>query len=93
MVGGGRYVSPLLAEKLALDLNGGGPSAPHDGLSKREFEVLCLIGRGKSIKEIATELSLSPKTISTYHVRLMEKMGMRTDGELMRYALERRLVE
>jgi two-component system, NarL family, invasion response regulator UvrY len=87
---GGRYVSPSLAEKLALDVVGG-RGEPHENLSRREFEVLCLIGRGKSIKEIATELSLSPKTISTYHVRLMEKMGMRSDGELMRYAIERRL--
>jgi two-component system, NarL family, invasion response regulator UvrY len=90
VLAGGRYVSPLLAEKLALDAGGGGGD-PHESLSGREFEVLCLIGRGKSIKEIATELSLSPKTVSMYHVRLMAKMRMHTDGEMMRYAIDRRL--
>jgi DNA-binding NarL/FixJ family response regulator len=89
---GGRYISPLLAEKLAVDLGTGGPAMLHERLSQREFDVLRLIGRGMSLKESASELALSPKTISTYRVRLMEKMGMWTEGELMRYAIDWGLV-
>jgi two-component system invasion response regulator UvrY len=89
---GGKYVSAALAEKLALDLQtGGGP--PHEALSDREFQVLRLIGQGKTASEIAALLSLSVKTVSTYRARILQKMDLSTNAELMRYALEHGLAE
>jgi DNA-binding NarL/FixJ family response regulator len=90
VVEGGRYVSPSLAEKLARDLSAGS-SAPEEMLSDREFQLLRMIASGKTVKEVAGELSLSIKTVSTYRTRLLEKMGMKTNAELMRYAMERGL--
>jgi two-component system invasion response regulator UvrY len=90
---GGRYVTPLLAEKLAATLAGEAPAAPHEGLSNRELEVLRLIAAGKTIKEVADELSLSEKTIATYRLRLSKKMGLSTNVELARYALQHKLVD
>jgi DNA-binding NarL/FixJ family response regulator len=89
---GGKYVSRPLAEKLARDLAVGSPEQPHDSLSDREFQVMCMIASGKTVSQIAAELCLSAKTISTYRSRLMDKMRMRTSAELTRYAVERRLV-
>src|SRR5919204_141823 len=86
---GGRYLSPTLAEKLEFartDLD-----KPHEALSDREFEVLCLIGSGKTNREIAEQLSLSQKTISTYRSHILEKMNMRNNGELIVYALRQGL--
>ena len=90
---GGRYVSPALAEKLALDLSEDLSHLPHEALSDREFEVLCMIGSGKTISLIAEELYLSVATISTYRTRILEKMNMTTTAELMRYAFQNHLVE
>jgi len=90
---GGRYVSPALAEKLALDLSEDLSHLPHEALSDREFEVLCMIGSGKTISLIAEELHLSVATISTYRARILEKMNMTTTAELMRYAFQNHLVE
>jgi two-component system invasion response regulator UvrY len=89
---GGRYVSPALAEKLVVSLQGA-PGQPHENLSDREFEVLRLIGSGKTVGEIANLLSLSDKTISTYRARILEKMNMKTSAELMRYAIQNNLSE
>jgi DNA-binding NarL/FixJ family response regulator len=90
---GGRYVSSELAEKLVGDLGrtGGGP--PHEALSDREFEVLRLIAAGKTVTEIADLLSLSDKTISTYRSRILEKMAMKNNSELTRYAIQHELVD
>jgi DNA-binding NarL/FixJ family response regulator len=90
---GGRYVSPALAEKLALDLSEDLAHLPHEALSDREFEVLRMIGSGKTISLIAEELHLSAATISTYRARILEKMNMTTTAELMRYAFQNHLVE
>ncbi len=89
---GGRYVSATLAERLALDLSAHHGKAPHDMLSTREFQILCMIGSGKSVKEIADELALSVKTVGTYRSRILEKMEMKSNAELIRYAIHNRLV-
>lgn len=93
LLGGGRYVSPALAERLALELGANAERASHEILSDREFEVLRMIGLGKTITQIAEELHLSVTTVSTYRVRILEKMNMKTTAELMHYALRNRLVE
>jgi two-component system, NarL family, invasion response regulator UvrY len=89
---GGRYVSPTMAERLAAAV-ASESRPPHEVLSDRELQVLLLLARGKSVKEIGVALSLSEKTISTYRSRLLEKMNMRSNAELMRYALRAGLVE
>lgn len=93
VLAGGRYVSPALAEKLAWDLGEDHARLPHEALSDREFEVLRMIGAGKTISQIAEELHLSVATISTYRARILEKMNMTTNAELMRYTFQSRLVE
>jgi len=90
---GGRYVSPLLAEKLAFEIGPGSNKLPHETLSDREFQVLRMIATGKAVGEIATELSLSPKTISTYRARLLQKMNLTTNAELIHYAIRNHLIE
>ena len=89
---GGRYVSVSLAERLAYDLRRGADTPAHELLSDREFQILRMIGAGKTVKDIADELSLSVKTVSTYRSRILEKTGMRTTAELIRYALQEQLV-
>ena len=83
---GGKYVSPTLAEQLATQLDLGGERAPHELLSDREFEVMRRLGSGLTVTQIASELSLSAKTVSTYRTRILEKMSMQTNGDLVRYA-------
>ncbi|MBI5641386.1 MAG: response regulator transcription factor [Nitrospirae bacterium] len=73
---GRKYVSPSLAEKLAFNLEAGSDRLPHESLSDREYQVMCMIASGKTVKEIADELALSIKTISTYRSRIVEKMCM-----------------
>ncbi len=90
---GGRYVSAALAEKLAFDPGSDIKTAPHEALSKREFQVLCLIGSGKTVTETASLLHLSTKTVSTYRRHILEKMGMQSNADLIRYAIENRLVD
>jgi len=90
---GGRYVSATLAEKLAFDLRKGADTPLHELLSAREFQVLRMIASGKSVKQIADEISLSVKTVSTYRARILEKTGMKTTAELIRYAIQAQLVE
>ena len=93
VIGGGRYVSTSLAEKLAFNLDHPTDQLPHQTLSDREFQVLRMIGSGKTVSEIAEELSLSVKTVSTYRARILEKMSLKTNAELTRYAFEHKLVE
>lgn len=90
---GGRYVSPALAEKMAFELQAGAGGLPHETLSDREYQVLCLIASGKTVKAIGEELSLSEKTISTYRARILEKMDMKTNSELTHYAIKLGLVD
>jgi DNA-binding NarL/FixJ family response regulator len=92
VLAGGRYVSTALAETLAASLSNN-QRAPQEKLSDREYQVLRLIASGKMATEIARELSLSVKTISTYRTRILEKMGMKNNAELMHYAIQHRLVE
>jgi len=93
VVAGGRYVSAAMAERLAEDLGQSKDRAPHELLSDREYAVMRLLVSGKSIKEIAIELSLSPKTVSTYHTRVWEKLNVHSDTVLVRYAMEHRIGE
>lgn len=90
---GRKYVSSLLAEKLAFDLQSEGEAPLHERLSDREFQVMCMIASGKRVKEIGEELCLSVKTISTYRSRILEKMRMKNSAELTHYALKQGLVE
>ena len=92
ILGGGRYVSATLAEKLAAQAVRPRKAA-HERLSEREFEVMQQLVSGKSVKEIAAGLGLSPKTISTFHTRILAKLQIQNDAELVRYALEHRLLE
>ncbi|MDY6795724.1 MAG: response regulator transcription factor [Actinomycetota bacterium] len=92
-VAGGRYVSPTLAEKLAVGVGNDLNKPPHDQLSDREFQVLCMIASGKKYKDIAEELGLSVKTVGTYRLRLMEKMNMSSNVELIHYAIKHGLIE
>jgi two-component system, NarL family, invasion response regulator UvrY len=93
VMAGGRYVSASLAERLATYLSGDSQKPVQELLSDREFQVLRLIASGKIVSEIAKELSLSVKTISTYRGRVLEKMGLRNNAELMHYAMQHQLVE
>jgi DNA-binding NarL/FixJ family response regulator len=90
---GGKYVSERLAERLLDVISGDAAARPIERLSDRELEVLRLIGKGRAVKEIAAELALSEKTVSTYRARLLEKTALDSNGDLMRYALGCGLVE
>lgn len=90
---GRRYISTSLAEKLAFDLTRDSRKPLHVTLSDREYQVMCMIAAGKRPKDIADELCLSIKTISTYRSRILAKMGMKNNAELTRYAIKQGLVE
>lgn len=92
---GGRYVSAALAEQLAADLGttSGEAQEPHEMLSDRELEVLRLIGSGKTPTEVAEQLTLSIKTVSTYRARILEKLNLRTTAELIRFAVDHQLTK
>jgi DNA-binding NarL/FixJ family response regulator len=90
--GGHRYVSASLAEKLAALLKDHGDQPLHERLSDREYRIMCMIASGKSQTEIASELSLSIKTVSTYRARLLKKMQMKKNAEITRYVLENKLL-
>ena len=89
---GGKYVSPTLAEKIASDLAADNNLPPHERLSDREYQVMRLIGSGKTVGQIARELCLSEKTISTHRARILEKMEMTTNAQLTYYAIHNDLV-
>lgn len=84
---GNKYITSSLAEELISDIQGGGKQ-PHEQLSNREYEIMCMIASGKRIKEIASELMISTKTVSTYRTRILEKMKMASNAEITRYVLE-----
>jgi DNA-binding NarL/FixJ family response regulator len=89
---GGKYVSPQLAEKLAVFIEDKTTRPPHEKLSDREFEVLRMLALGKTVTEVAEELLLSVKTVSTYRSRVLEKMKMTSNADLTRYALQNELM-
>jgi DNA-binding NarL/FixJ family response regulator len=93
ILAGGRYVSPALAETLAVQLNDETDRALHERLSDREFEVLRKIAVGRTVVQISEELHLSVPTVSTYRTRILEKMGLSTTAELIYYAVRNQLVE
>lgn len=93
VAGGGRFISPELAETLASMVAGEGSGKPHERLSNREFEILKLIGSGKTVSQIAEDLTLSVKTISTHRTRILRKMDMKTNAELTHYAVKTGLVD
>ena len=93
VVSGGKYISRGLAESLAFGLDTASARPRHEALSDREFQVLQLVASGKTLTEIAEELSLSTKTISTYRTRLLEKMDFKSNAEIIRYAFENALIE
>ncbi len=92
VAGGGRYVPESVVERLVTRLDSGASGAePHETLSDREYEVLCLLGGGRTVSDVAAELQLSPKTVSTFRSRILRKMQLRSNAELIRYALEHEL--
>jgi two-component system invasion response regulator UvrY len=90
--GGRRFIGAELADQLASLIASDRGGRPHEGLSSREFEVFRLIASARSVSDIARELGLSVKTVSTYRTRILEKMGMSSNAELMQYALRNNLV-
>jgi DNA-binding NarL/FixJ family response regulator len=93
VLAGGKYVSPTLAERLAAEVALDHRRAPHELLSDREFEVLRLLSAGKTVKEIGAELALSVQTISTYRGRILEKLRLHTNADLVAYARAHGLID
>jgi two-component system, NarL family, invasion response regulator UvrY len=93
VAGGHKYVSPTLAEKLAFELATDAQKPLHEALSDREYRVMWLLASGKQISEIGELMFLSPSTISTYRTRVLEKLGLTNNADLVRYVIEHRLVE
>lgn len=92
VLGGGKYISMEFAEKIAFTWNAAGEKPLHEALSDREYQVLCMIASGKTVSQIADELALSVKTISTYRMRILEKMKMKNNAELTHYAIKNGLI-
>jgi DNA-binding NarL/FixJ family response regulator len=90
---GRKYVSPSLAEELAVRLETDSGQPLHEMLSDREFQVMCMLASGKTVKEVSEQLSLSVKTVSTYRTRILQKMRMKSNAELTYYAIKNRLIE
>jgi two-component system, NarL family, invasion response regulator UvrY len=93
VLSGGKYVSASLAEQLAYYVQNKTTALPHEELSNREYQIMCMIAEGKRSRDIAEDLSLSTKTISSYRSRIMSKMKTRSNTELVRYAVEHGLIE
>ena len=90
---GGKYVSESLAEMLAIEIQGGGDKPIHEILSDREFQVLQMIASGKTLAEISEALSLAVTTISTYRARVLEKLNLHSNAELIHYAITNKLLD
>jgi len=93
VIKGGKYISPALTDKLVSDLNTDTEKALHEKLTDREFQVFCLLAIGKKLKGIADELCLSINTISTYRSRILHKMDMASNADLIRYAIKNSMVK
>lgn len=91
VVAGGKYISPALAERLAFEVSGQNDKLPHEKLSDREYRVLIMIGEGKSVGQIAQDLALSVKTVSTYRSRVLEKMNLQNNADMIRYVIDHNL--
>lgn len=90
---GGRYVSAALGEKLALAVSGGGEQPAYEKLSDREYQIMWLLASGRTVGEIAKQLFLSANTVSTYRARILKKIGVKNNAELMRYAIRHQLID
>lgn len=90
---GGRFIDPVLAERMVFDTGGDGERAPHELLSEREYSIFRLLVAGKGVNDIADELAISNKTVSTHKARLMQKMNCQSNAELVRYAVTHGLIE
>jgi two-component system invasion response regulator UvrY len=90
---GDKYISANVAQLFISNLDKNHPTLPHQSLSDREYQVMCMISQGKTPKQIANELKVSIKTVSTYHSRMLEKMKMQSNAEITRYCLEHELIE
>lgn len=90
---GGKYISSAISEKLIFDINKDTDKLLHERLSEREFQVMCMLAKGKSVIEIGKELFISDKTVSTYRTRILEKMEMKKNAELTLYAIKNNLIE
>jgi DNA-binding NarL/FixJ family response regulator len=90
---GRKYITPTLAENMVNNLQVKTESNPHDSLSDREFEVMCMIGEGKSVNEIAEILSISSRTVSTYRTRILQKMNLPNNARIMQYVITRGIVD
>ena len=93
IVGGGKYISPTLAEKLADNFDANNKKVPHQNLSDREYQIMCFISLGKSAEEIAEELAISIHTVYSYRNRILEKMHLKSNVELTQYAIQNKLIE
>lgn len=93
IVSGGKYISPVLAEKLAYNFEANHTSRPHESLSDREYQIMCQIAGGKSAEDIANELCISIHTVYSYRNRIFEKMNMKSNVELTQYVLQNKLIE
>ena len=89
---GGKYISPALGERLAMDVGGHGNEEPHERLSKREYQVMCQLAAGKTVTQVAESLNRSVNTISTYRTRILTKMGMSSNADLTHYAIHNHLI-
>jgi DNA-binding NarL/FixJ family response regulator len=89
---GGKYITPALGERLALDLEDTRSAPTHEILSDREYQIMWMIVSGKALTQIGQELNLSPNTVSTYRARILRKMGMKSNAELLHYAIQHHLV-
>ena len=92
VVSGRKYVTSEVGEQLALDLEHPSDRLPHEALSDREYQVLCLLASGATVTKVAADLALSVKTVSTHRVRMLKKLGLKTNADIIRYALQQRLV-
>lgn len=92
VLSGGKYISPGVAEHLAMAFDSKSDKPPHELLSDREYQILCLIASGKTVGDIAVELNLSVKTVSTHRGRILDKMQMKSNAELTHYAIRSQLV-
>lgn len=93
ILAGRRYISPALAESILFETKEGLNKSPHEKLSEREFQIMSMLVRGRSVGEIATELFISDKTVRTHRMRLLEKMDMKNIAELINYAIKNELIE
>jgi len=93
ILSGKRYISPAFAEKMLFDFESSAEKPPHERLSDRELQVLCMIGGGKAVNQIAEELHVSANTVRTYRTRILEKIGVKGTSELIHYSVMHRMTE